>query len=47
MEEPLEQEHSITNDDLKPSTSSTTANKSSRSTKQITTNGTTRRHKRR
>ncbi|CAF4192812.1 unnamed protein product [Rotaria magnacalcarata] len=48
MEEPLEQEHSITNDDLKPSTSSsTTTNKSSRSTKQITTNGATRRHKRR
>lgn len=45
MEEPLEQEHSMTNDDLKPSSSSTTT-KSSRSTKQ-TTNGTTRRHKRR
>ena len=47
MEEPLEQEHSMTNDDLKPSSSSTTT-KSSRSTKQTTTtNGTTRRHKRR
>ena len=45
MEEPLEQEHSITNDDLKPSSSSTTT-KSSRSTNQ-TTNGTTRCHKRR
>jgi len=45
MEEPLEQEHSMTNDDLKPSSSSTTT-KSSRSIKQ-TTNGTTRRHKRR
>ncbi|CAF1091313.1 unnamed protein product [Rotaria sordida] len=46
MEEPLEQEHSITNDDLKPS-SSTTTTKSSRSTKPTTTNGTIRRHKRR
>ena len=47
MEEPLEQEHSMTNDDLKPSSSSTTT-KSSRSTKPpTTTNGTTRRHKRR
>jgi hypothetical protein len=54
MEEPLEQEHSMTNDDLKPSSSSSTTIKSSRSTKQTTTttagaaaNGTTRRHKRR
>lgn len=49
MEEPLEQEHSMNNDDLKPSSSSTTTNKSSRSTKATTstTNGTTRRHKRR
>ena len=48
MEEPLEQEHSMTNDDLKPSSSSTTT-KSSRSTKTTTvaTNGSTRRHKRR
>jgi len=47
MEEPLDQEHSITNDDLKPSSSTTT--KSSRLTKQTTTttNGSTRRHKRR
>lgn len=48
MEEPLEQEHSINNDDLKPSSSSTTTNKSSsRSSKPTTSNGTTRRHKRR
>lgn len=49
MEDPLEQEHSIANDDLKPSSSSTATatSKSSRSTKQTTTNGTTRRHKRR
>jgi hypothetical protein len=47
MEEPLEQEHSMTNDDLKPSSSTTTTTKSSRITKQTTTNGTTRRHKRR
>lgn len=46
MEEPLEHEHSMTNDDLKPSSSSTTTKSSSRSVKQ-TTNGTTRRHKRR
>ena len=46
MEEPLEQEHSMTNDELKPSSSSTTT-KSSRSTKPTTTNGSTRRHKRR
>ena len=48
MEEPLEQDRSITNDDLKPSSSST-ATKSSRSSKQTTlstTNGATRRHKR-
>ena len=45
MEDPLEQEHSMTNDEFKPSSSSTTT-KSSRSIKQ-TTNGTTRRHKRR
>ncbi|UJR26203.1 hypothetical protein I4U23_007546 [Adineta vaga] len=47
MEEPLEQEHSISNDDLKPSSSSSTTTKASRLTKQTTTNGTTRRHKRR
>ena len=48
MEEPLEQEHSMNNDDLKPSSSSTTTNKSSsRSSKPTTSNGTTRRHKRR
>lgn len=52
MEEPLEQEHTVTNDDLKPSssttTTTTTTTKSSRSAKQTTsTNGTTRRHKRR
>ena len=47
MEEPLEHEHSMTNDDLKPSSSSTTTKSSSRSIKQTTTNGTTRRHKRR
>ena len=46
MEEPLEQEHSISNDDFKPSSSSTTV-KASRLTKQTTANGTARRHKRR
>ena len=45
MEEPLEQERSMTSDDLKP-TSSSTITKSTRSNKQ-TSNGTKSRHKRR